>query len=194
MYQRRVYHGAGTVLQLHCVGTGRPPRTTKRPPFAPASAAARLAQTEPRAQQAPGAAPARQQQAQLLALTQWALSAGAKFVPGLRPAPLAGGGRGMVTTNPISAGQALVSVPAALVLGSDAPPPAGGAPPGLWASLPWDARLAALLLAERAAGPAARLAPFVAALPPFGDAALPACWPAGDVEQLQCSAVRQQAR
>ncbi|KAI8464603.1 MAG: hypothetical protein J3K34DRAFT_526039 [Monoraphidium minutum] len=137
-------------------------------------------------------APTTAQQPELLALTQWALAAKVKFVPGLRPERLPSGGRGMVSTFPISAGAALVSVPAALALTSAAPPPPA-LPPGLWAELPWAGRLAALLLLEKAAGASSRSAPFVAALPATAAAAgLPAAWADGEAAQLQVPAVVEQ--
>ncbi|GBF92150.1 hypothetical protein Rsub_04497 [Raphidocelis subcapitata] len=158
---------------------GRPPCRRRCPPPAAAAVPARGG---------PAAAPAgNSQQSALLALTQWALAGGAKYVPGLRPAQLPGGGRGIVTTFPITPGAALVSVPPALALSSAAPPPPG-TPAAVWGAAPWQARLAALLLAERAAGASSRLAPFVAALPGAGDVGLPATWPEEELPQLQVPA------
>lgn len=95
-------------------------------------------------------------QADLLSLTQWALGAGTRYTPGLRPEQTPRG-RGMITTNPIAAGQALVSVPPALTISSGGagvapPPPPEGAkaiPAALWASCPWPVQLAVKLLNER---------------------------------------------
>jgi hypothetical protein len=185
-------------------------------------------------------------QAPLLALTQWALSAGIKYAPGLRPTEVPGGarllpegvrasalmsptsprspaltaaspsryqharlhcasiprtpgGRGVITTFPVAAGAALVSVPPRLALSSAGAPPTALPPAGAaaWASpdCPWYARLAVRLLLERAAGAASPLAPFVAALPRDAAAVgLPAAWAPPEVTQLQVPSLIRQVR
>lgn len=158
-----------------------------------AARAARARAAPARAGRAPGAA-ASSQQAALLSLTQWLLSSGAKFVPGLRPEILPSGGRGMRTTFDLAPGAALASVPSRLALSSGGPPPPR-MPAALWGALPWPARLAALLLIERAAGAESRLAPFMASLPAAADdIGLPAAWAEGEVSQLQCPAILRQVR
>jgi hypothetical protein len=108
--------------------------------------------------------------------------------------PLPPGSRGVVTSFPVAAGAALVSVPARLALSSGGPPPPG-VPAAAWAApgCPWYAQLAVKLLIERAAGPASPLAPFIAALPPSAAAVgLPAAWCADEVAQLQAPQITRQ--
>jgi hypothetical protein len=128
----------------------------------------------------------RTDRAQLLDLTQWALSQGIKYAK-VRPEQLSGG-RGMVATFPIAAGEALVSVPqqAALrVFPGDSPPaPLAAAVASQWPTLPWYLKLACKLACEAQQGSRSSLAAPVAALPRSVD--LPATWPAEDLQQLQC--------
>jgi hypothetical protein len=149
-----------------------------------------------RAPAAPSAAAkpaAPSQQGPLLDLTQWALGAGVKYAPGIRPSPSApSGGRGITTAFPLAAGAALVSVPSKLALSSAAPAPAA-VPAAVWERAGWPARLATLLLYERAAGADSGLAPFVASLPQTAEeVGLPAAWAPEELQQLQCAALAAQ--
>jgi len=167
----------------------RPRRRTRQhhlPVSAPAGAT--LSGPAPRA----NASSPPQSSPSLLALTQWALAAGVKYAPGIRPTETATGGRGVSTAFPVPAGAALISVPSALTLSSAAAAPAA-VPPAVWAAAPWYARLAALLLHERAAGGVSRLGPFLAVLPSSADGiGLPVTWADEEVGQLQCPAVVRQ--
>ena len=101
------------------------------------------------------------------ALLTWALNRGIAC-PGLTPGTCGGGLRGMVSTRPIEAGAVVARVPHGSVLEVTSLP--SSPPPGLtcraaYLAAPWWARLALLLLREKALGSASSCAPYIASLP-----------------------------
>lgn len=97
-----------------------------------------------------------------------------------------GGGRGIVATADIAAGECLMSVPLAATLRVfPGCPPALSLPAELWQQLPWPAQLALTLLQEVSLGARSQWADYVALLPAHVD--LPAtAWSEANIDQLKC--------
>jgi hypothetical protein len=96
--------------------------------------------------------------------------------------------RGAKALQPVAAGEALITVPraAALVVeprGSRCPCPDFVAP-SYWKEAPWYAKMAVLVLAERARGRASLVWGYIEQLPESIDT--PVRWEAGEVAELQC--------
>ena len=161
---------------------------------APVRRARRAAPLPPAAASSSSEQPPTQQQAQpppvyiedsaTAAFLDWARAAGIDF-PRLRPASFAGL-RGLAAAAPIGADDVIASVPrgAALTL-----PPKQRCPcpefvtPEFWDSVPWFAKLAVRLLAEKRKGAASPLARYLEQLPRAVDT--PVTWPQARLAQLQ---------
>jgi hypothetical protein len=101
------------------------------------------------------------------ALLTWAVSRGIAC-PGLTPGTVPGGLRGMVSTRPLEPGTVVARVPHGSVLevtSLPTSPPAGLTSRAAYLAAPWWARLALLLLREKALGTASSCAPYIASLP-----------------------------